>query len=160
MVGFNSITQAVEDGLPETLEEIPYTVGAVNLAELLQGVGEHLQHARLHRKWKPIHVERAGGPSYKTVQAIEEGKAGNIESLDKSAAALDLSIVDVLYAVLSSRETPLSPEAALLVRKFTETTVAGRQALLAMANALPPAAPGGPPSRTPRGAAGPKGPHR
>lgn len=147
--------------MPETLEEIPYTVGAVDLVELLQAVGEHLQRARLHRKWKPIHVERAGGPSYKTVQAIEEGKAGNIESLDKAATALNLSIVDVLYAVLASRETPLSPEAALLVRKFNETTVAGRQALLAMANALPPAAAApSEPGPRPGGGARLKGPRR
>lgn len=141
--------------MPETLEEIPYTVGAVDLEEMLQAVGEHLQRARLHRKWKPIHVERAGGPSYKTVQAIEEGEAGNVESLDKCAKALDLSIVDVLYSVLASRETPLSPEAAQLVRQFNETTVLGRQALLAMANALPSAASARGPVPT-----RPKGPRR
>jgi hypothetical protein len=143
--------------VPETLEEISYTVGAVDLEELLQAVGEHLQRARLQRKWKPIHVERAGGPTYKTVQAIENGEAGHFESLEKFAKALELSIVDVLYAVLASRETPLSPEAALLVRRFNETTVAGRQALLAMATALPPAAEPGP-KRV--GGVKPRGPRR
>lgn len=126
--------------MAETLEESSYTVGAVDLADMLRGVGEHLQRARLSRKWKVTDVERAGGPSYKTVQAIEEGDAGHIESLDKCAKALQLSIVDVMYAVLASRETPLSPEAAQLVRQFNETTIAGRTALLAMANALPAAA--------------------
>jgi len=82
---------------------------------MLHAVGEELQRARLSRKLKPTDVERLGGPSYKTVQAIEEGEAGHIESLDKCARALDLSIIDVLYSVLSRRETPLSPEAALIV---------------------------------------------
>jgi len=121
------------------LEEISYTLVDVNSSEMWQAVGEQLQRARLLRKWKPIDVERAGGPSYKTVQAIENGEAGNTESLEKCARALNLSIVDVLYAVLASRETPLSPEAAHIVRKFTETTIAGRTALLSVANALPPA---------------------
>jgi hypothetical protein len=127
---------------------------------MLLAVGEQLQRARLNRKWKPTDVERAGGPSYKTVQAIEDGEAGNFESLAKCARALNLSIVDVFYAVLASRETPLSPEAASIVQKFSETTIAGRQALLAMANALPPAASTGETVPRPGGGARPKGPRR
>jgi transcriptional regulator with XRE-family HTH domain len=122
-----------------TLEETFYNVD-VTPAELRQGVGQALERARLNRKWKPIDVERAGGPSYKTVQAIENGDLGTVESLEKCARALGVSIVDVLYSVLASRETPLSPEAAQIVRIFSETTVAGRTALLALANALPRAA--------------------
>jgi hypothetical protein len=119
-----------------------------------QQVGRHLERARLDRKWRPIDVERAGGPSYKTVQAIEVGDAGHVDSLEKCARALDLSIVDIVHAVLASTVTPLSPEAAHVVRKFTETTVAGRTAMLALANALPPApGPTGPAS--PPAAAGP-----
>jgi hypothetical protein len=121
-----------------SLGEVFYNV-MVTPAELWQAVGQALQRARLDRKWKPITVERAGGPTYKTVQAIEAGDAGTVDSLDKCARALGLSIVDVLHAVLESRVTPLSPEAAQVVRKFAETTVAGRTALLAMANALPQA---------------------
>ena len=118
--------------MPETVEESSYTVGAVTSRTCGRRSANELQRARLSRKWKPIDVERAGGPSYKTVQAIENGEAGNIESLDKCARALGFSIVDVLYAVLTSRETPLSPEAAHIVRKFNETTIAGRQALLSV----------------------------
>jgi hypothetical protein len=125
-----------------------------------QGVGEHLQRARLALKWKPIDVERAGGPSYKTVQAIENGEAGNTESLDKCARALGLSIVDVLHHVLSTRETPLSPEAAHIVRKFNETTIAGRTALLSVANALPPAQSTSGTIPIPGGGVGLKGPRR
>jgi urease gamma subunit len=74
----------------------------VNLEELLLAVGKHLQQARLDRKWKVTDVEHAGGPSYKTVQVIEDGQAGHIESLDKCARALDLSIVDVIYSQLAA----------------------------------------------------------
>jgi hypothetical protein len=126
--------------VPETLEKLSYTVVDVTEDEMWQMVGEHLQRARLARKWKPMDVERAGGPTYKTVQAIEAGEAGAVESFHKCARALNLSLVDILTAVLASRETPLSPEAAHVVRKFSETTIAGRQALLSVANALPPAA--------------------
>ncbi len=146
--------------MPETLEENSYTVSTVTSADMWQAVGKQLQDARLRRKWKPIDVERKGGPSYKTVQAIENGEAGNTESLDKCARALGLSIVDVLHSVLSSRETPLSPEAARLVRKFNETTIDGRTALLAMANALPSAQSTSGTAPIPGGAAGPKGPRR
>jgi len=125
-----------------------------------RAVGEELQRARLLRKWKPIHVDRAGGPNYKTVQAIENGDAGTTESLSKCARALNLSIVDILSAVLSSRETPLSPEAAHIVRKFNETTIAGRQALLVVADALPPAQSTTGTVPRPAAAAGPKATRR
>jgi hypothetical protein len=133
------------NGVRASLGEVFYNV-TVTPAELWKAVGVALQRARLDRHEKPIDVERAGGPTYKTVQAIEAGDAGTVDSLEKCARALDLSIVDVLHAVLESRVTPLSPEAAQIVRKFAETTVAGRTALLATANALPLAeTPAGPP---------------
>jgi hypothetical protein len=121
--------------LQATVGESFYNVD-VTPGEMWQAVGKMLQHARVDRNWRPIDVERAGGPSYKTVQAIEAGDIGTVESLDKCAGALDLSIVDILQSVLASTITPLSPEAAQVVRKFTQTTVAGRTALLSMAHAL------------------------
>jgi hypothetical protein len=155
VLGFNSTTTDSGGCVPETLEKLSYTVVDVTEDEMWQMVGEHLQRARLARKWKPMNVERAGGPSYKTVQAIEAGDVGAVESLHKCARALSLSLVDILTAVLASRETPLSPEAAHVVRKFSETTIAGRQALLSVANAVPPAVstPGTPPR--PAGATAP-----
>lgn len=129
-----------------TLEESFYNVN-VTATELWQQVGRILAHARVDRQWSVTDVERAGGPSYKTVQTIERGAAGHVDSLDKCARALDLSIVDILQNVLAAQLTPLSPEAAQIVRKFTQTTVAGRQAMLSIALALPlevdtPRAPG------------------
>lgn len=111
----------------------------VTPAELWTAVGRELQRVRLAKGWKPIDVERAGpdAPSYKTVQAIERGEAGGVDSLDKCARALGVEIVDVIYSVLESRVKPLSPEAALVVRSFAETTVEGRTAMLALARAVP-----------------------
>lgn len=121
-----------------SLGEVFYNV-AVTPAEMWRNVGREFQRVRLDRQWKPIDVQRAGGPTYKTVQAIEAGRAGTVKNLEKYANALQLSLVDVLHGVVSSRLTPLSPEAAQIVRKFAETTVAGRTALVALTNALPPA---------------------
>ena len=125
--------------LGESFYNVPVTS-----AEMWLAVGTVLQRARLDKHWRVTDVERAGGPSYKTVQAIESGDAGNVESLDKCARALGLEIVDILHSVLESRVTPLSPEAAHVVRAFAGTTVAGRSALVAMANALPSATEGPP----------------
>ena len=108
----------------------------VTSAELWLKVGKVLERQRVDLKWRPIDVERAGGPSYKTVQAIEDGTVGTVESLDKFARALNLSIVDILQSILASTVTPLSPEAAHVVRKFSRTNVAGRTAMLALANAV------------------------
>ncbi len=116
----------------------------VTPAEMWWEVGKVLQRARLDKEWTLTDVQDHGGPTYKTVKAIEAGKAGNVENLKKTAAALDLSIVDVLYSVLSAREKKLSPEAAFVVRRFEETTVGGRTALVATATALPTEVPEGP----------------
>lgn len=143
--------------MPEPQEETSYTVWTVTSAELWRAVGKYLRDVRLARKLTPTDVERAGGPSYKTVQAIEDGEAGHVESLDKCATALGLALPDIINAVREARETPLSPEAARLVKRFNETTIEGRTALLAMANALPPARSAAP---RPGGGAGPRAPRR
>jgi hypothetical protein len=112
--------------------EVFYNV-SVNPAEMWWEVGKVFQRARLDKGWTLMDVQMHGGPTGKTVKAIEAGKAGTVENLKKTAVALDLSIVDVLYSVLSKREKKLSPEAAFVVRRYEETTVAGRTALVATA---------------------------
>jgi hypothetical protein len=102
---------------------------------MLVGVGLALRDERLKRKWTFYDVENHDGPSYKTVQTIEDGTPGTFESLDKCAHALGLEIVDVLNSVLEKRVKPLSPEAAMIVRVFNETTVELRTAFVALANA-------------------------
>jgi hypothetical protein len=137
MLGFGSTIIAEGAGVRASLGESFYNV-SVTPGEMWRDVGKVLRDARLDKHLTPLDVERAGGPTYKTVQAIEDGRAGNVRNLEKCAAAPQLSIVDVLYAVLNSRERPLSPEAAQIVRTYAETTVAGRTALVALSNALPP----------------------
>jgi hypothetical protein len=149
MLGFDSNHYRLGNYLRAPLEESFYNVD-VTPAELWQQVGKILERARHDRKWRPADVERHGGPSYKTVQAIEVGDVGTVDMLDKCATALGISIVDVIHSVLASKVTPLSPEAAQIVRKYAETTVAGRHALVALAIALPTEAP---PAETPTPAA-------
>jgi hypothetical protein len=141
-----------------SLGRIFYNVN-VTPAELWRDVEKQFRQARLDKQWTPLDVQRAGGPTYKTVQAIEAGRAGNVKNLEKCADALEISFIAVLDAVLAARVTPISPEASYIVRKFVETTVAGRTALLAMANALPVETPPAAAS-TPTGAATPPAPGR
>jgi hypothetical protein len=110
---------------------------SVTPEELWRDVGKHFRQARLAKGWKFTHVERAGGPTSKTVQAIEAGHAGNVKNLVKCATALDIDFVAVLETVLSAHVTTLSPDASYLVRKFERTTVKGRSVLIGVADALP-----------------------
>lgn len=112
----------------------------VTADQLWRAVGELLLLQRSKRKWNPIDVERAGGPTYKTVQAIEQGEVGNVDKLALHAEALGLSLVDVLRAVLD-RSGVVNPEIEQLVRTYQQTTVDGRQAMLALARALPVSGP-------------------
>lgn len=105
--------------------------------ELWRAVGEALLVQRTRRQWNASDVERIGGLTYKTVQKIEQGRAGRVDKLTAYADALGLSIVDVIESVLSQEREPLSPEAVQIVRKYAQTTVKGRTALVALAQALP-----------------------
>jgi hypothetical protein len=146
--------------LRATEGELSYNAG-VTPEELWRAVGEVLLLHRTRKKWKPFDVERHGGPTYKTVQAIERGDIGRVDMLAQHAEALGLSIVDVLRSALDRSSAPLSPEAAQIVRKFERATVEGRQALLALAQALPDAPLEGPvePHPPPLGRTG-KGPRK
>ena len=104
--------------------------------EMWQAVGLELQRARLARRWSLRDVEHAGGPAYQTVKAIEAGAAGTVTSLDKCATALNLSIVAILRAVITSRAAPLSPEAAHLLHQFAKMTIAQRAAMVQVASVL------------------------
>jgi hypothetical protein len=139
MLGFCSHTYSEGDTVRALLGEVFYTV-TVTDTELWLAVVRVLQRARLDKKWKVLDVERAGGPTYKTVQMIEEGQIGTIDKLTSCARALGLTAVDILAHVIETQQQPLSPEAAQIVRKFAEMTVEGRTALLATANALAVAA--------------------
>ena len=158
MLGFDSNYHSVGDRLRAALGEIFYNAD-VTPAELWKAVGRILERARLDRKWRPIHIERAGGPSSKTVLAIEAGDAGTVDTLEKYAHILDLSIVDVLHSVLAATVAPLSPEAAHVVRNYAEATVEGRQAIVVVSNAVEKVTVVSPVPPIPPGAARPPIPH-
>jgi hypothetical protein len=100
--------------------------------ELWDAVGQQLL---LRRTRLGLDPSKTGGPNYHTIAKIEAGEIGRVEKVEEYAAALGLSIVDVLRAVLYQNN--LTPETEQIVRKYRRTTVAGRQALLSMAQALP-----------------------
>lgn len=141
--------------LGETFYNVP-----VDPAELWQLVGKELQQRRLDRRWLPSDVEKKGGPTYKTVQRIEAGRVGTVKHLTAYATLLEISIVDVLHSILTAMETKLSPEAAHVVRKFNETTIEGRSAFLAVANAVAQAAEPVEPPPPPAAVAAPPAPRR
>lgn len=98
-------------------------------------VGETLLLLRTRRGWDQVDIERqGGGPNHKTVKAIESGNIGTIDKLTAHADALGVSIVDVIRSVLSPQ--PLSPEAQYVIRAYEDAGLKGRQALLAMAQAI------------------------
>jgi hypothetical protein len=111
-----------------------------NDAGLWHAVGELLLLLRTRRGWNPIDVDRNGGPNYGTVQEHEKGQIRSTASLAKHAKALDVTAADVLRQVLATQE-PLSAEESRVIRKFRATTVEGRAAVIALAQALPDATP-------------------
>jgi hypothetical protein len=54
----------------------------------------------------------------KTIEKIDHGEIGNVSSLSAYAAALGLSIVDVVRSVVAER--PFTPEANLVARTMDE----------------------------------------
>lgn len=105
--------------------------------ELWRAVGRSLREHREDRRWNASDIKRAGGPTNKTVAAIDQGEIGNVDSLTTYARALGLSIADILKALLA--DTPISPEAASLVRIYDEDLkgdVRSRLALVMAAEAL------------------------
>lgn len=117
-------------------EQITYNA-RVTPDEFWEAVGELLAKARRKRNWKPIDVERHGGPNYKAVQDIDRGVVKKVEMLARYADALGLSLLDILRSALDRSAKSITPEAAQILRKFEQTTVEGRQALLSLAQALP-----------------------
>lgn len=105
--------------------------------ELWRAVGRALRDHREDRRLNASDVHRAGGPTNKTVTAIDSGEIGNVESLTTYAEALGLSIADIIKSILA--EGAISPEAAALVRIYDEDLrddVRSRTALVLAAEAL------------------------
>ncbi len=118
--------------------------------EFWQAVGRELRRVREDKGLKSTSaVERAGGPTYKTVGNNERGLVGHVSSLQEHVDALGLSVVDLFRSVLAIRAEDMTTELALIVRKYQLADVDGRTALVATARAvreLPE-----PPDEEPRG---------
>jgi hypothetical protein len=133
-----------DNDLLAELGVISYDAGVTD-AEFWTGVGEQLMLQRTRMGLKNASaVQRRGGPNYKTIANNEAGQIAHLASLREHAEALGLSVVDLFQTVLSrDGDRPFTPEAQQIVAKFEHTTIAGRTALLALAQALPDEAPEG-----------------
>lgn len=127
------------------LERVFYTV-RVTPEELWKKVGALLWDRRERSLGWPdwSDVEHHGGPSYQTISNHEQGWIKSTSKLAQHCEALGLELVDVLRAALDSTREHASPEALQIVRKYEQTTVQGRAALFAIAQALPDAEPSEP----------------
>jgi hypothetical protein len=76
-------------------------------------------------------VQRRGGPTYKTVLKAERGAAVRPALLDRHAAALGLTIPDLVREVL--RGAPFTAEAARVARAYDAIDPPARQYLLGLA---------------------------
>jgi hypothetical protein len=108
----------------------------VTAGEMWRAVGKLLTDARESKDWKWSDVEKHGGPSYHVIKDQERGHPKSVSGLERHAKALGLSIVDVLAAVLIQAASPISLEAAAILRAYEQSPVAGRQALVQTARAL------------------------
>lgn len=104
---------------------------SVTLEELWREVGHVLREERDRRGWTWSQVAAKVDIDMKTVQAIERGKPKRVDMLELHAKAFDMSIVDVLSAVLKASEARPTPEAATLLRCFEQLQTEDRQVVLA-----------------------------
>jgi len=117
--------------------------------ELWRAVGRELRDARerLGKKWNHIAKETRPRLDAKTQQDIERGHPGTLETVERYAQALGLSIVDVLSAVLKDAEQRPTTEVAAVLRYFEQLDAENRwlvlwtvRRLLAMQLGVPDAA--------------------
>jgi hypothetical protein len=99
--------------------------------DLWREVGRHLRDRREGRgkKWW-VGGDEKPPIDTKTRRAIEHGTPGTLDKLETYAQAMEMSIVDVVSAVLKDAEHRLSPEAATLLRCFEHLTVWDRRLVL------------------------------
>jgi transcriptional regulator with XRE-family HTH domain len=104
--------------------------------ELWQEVGRVLRDKRESLKMNYSQVSKRSGVDAKTVKSIEAGDVSQVDKLRLHADAFGLSIVDIISAVLEKTQTPLSPEAASLLRRFEGLNVVNRRILVELAQSL------------------------
>lgn len=106
--------------------------------ELWRAVGRELRDVRERQGKKWNHIARETRPRLdaKTQQDIERGAPGTLDTLERYAQALGLSIVDVLSGVLKAAEQRPTPEAAAVLRCFEQLDVENRRLVLWTAQRL------------------------
>jgi transcriptional regulator with XRE-family HTH domain len=140
---------------------------AVTHAEFWRAVGEELRNIRFRKGWNTVaDVERAGGPTGKTLANQEKGVVANIQSLEQHCEALGVSLVAVFRTLLvrDQKLEPLSAEQWTLVELFARMAREDQETLLRVAGMAqqPPApapAPSSPSSATPHTVAPETGAH-
>lgn len=150
MLGLNPCNYRQDKDLLAAVGFVSYDA-AVTDDEFWKRVGEELQRRRMQRGLKSTNaVQTAGGPTYKTVAAIEAGNVGEIGSLTQYLKAVDLSLVDLFRAVLKIEAEEQSPDLEFVIRQFKRSGRKGRAAFVQVAELAeerldqpPPESPGG-----------------
>jgi hypothetical protein len=111
-------------------EKVP-KMWTVTADELMRALGRTLREAREAKGWDHhLDVERAGGPTNKTVKRQELGDIKSFALLDQHATALGLGLEAVLRAVLVPTTPAAIPGLEEVIRCFVETDHDGRDLLL------------------------------
>ena len=107
--------------------------------ELWRAIGRELRDERERQGLKWFQVKQKAKPAKldpKTQQAIERGTPGTIETLERYAQVLGLSIVDVFSLVLKAAEQRPTREASSLLRCFEQLDGKNRTLVLWTATRL------------------------
>ena len=85
-------------------------------------VGSELAKMRLRAGFdRTYSAYRAGAPATATLNDIEEGRIGNVDSLSAYCAMLNVSVLDVFRSVLAEDdEHPLSADARFVAQMFQD----------------------------------------
>lgn len=69
---------------------MPNLQGYVHPDALISALGERLQRERVNRRWKQSDVAAHTGLGVRTIQRLEAGQGGTIDTLVRVAQALDI----------------------------------------------------------------------
>lgn len=107
-------------------------------SDLWRAVGRELRDEREQQGLKWFHVSTKAKPKIdpKTLQAIERGDPGTMDTVERYAQVLGLSIVDVLSRVMKAAEERPTREAGALMRCFEQLDGENRMLVLWTARRL------------------------
>jgi transcriptional regulator with XRE-family HTH domain len=108
-------------------------------SDLWRAVGRELRDEREQQGLKWFHVSTKAKPTKidpKTLQAIERGAVGTLDTVERYAQVLGLSIVDVVSRVLKTAEERPTREAVALLRCFEQLDGENRTLVLWTARRL------------------------